>query len=224
MQRLISLAAAATVATIVASPVAAQWIVQPAIGVNFAKISNGDEALSDPDQGITAKSKTRTGFAAGVGILYAVSPQFSIGTGGYYSQQGVKATLTDQTTQTQGDGTLEIDYIQVPLTAGVSFATGGSITPHLFAGPMLGFNVTCKLSGGGTSVDCPSDTVESIDFGLLFGGGLSFRAGTGAFVVDAYYDLGLSNIAKDAASGSPTFKNQVFGVSVGYGFPLGGGM
>ena len=224
MKALLGLGAAAVLASILATPVAAQVIIQPAIGVNLAKLSNGDEALSDPDQGITAEGKTRTGFAAGVGVLYAVSPQFTIGTGGYYSQQGHKATLTDQTTQLQADGTLEIDYIQVPLTVGVSFATGGSVTPHLFAGPMVGFNVTCKASVAGASADCPSDTVESIDFGLLFGGGLSFRAGTGRFVVDAYYDLGLSNVAKDAPSGSTSIKNEVFGFSVGYGFPLGGGM
>ena len=222
MTKLVSLPAAAMFVAMVATPVTAQWVVQPAIGVNFAKITNGDQALSDPSQGITAESKTRTGFAAGVGILYAVSPQFTIGTGGYYSQQGIKGTLSDGTVQV--DGTFEIDYVQVPVTGGVSFATGGSVTPHLFAGPMVGFNVTCKVSAEGVSVDCPSDTVESIDFGLLFGGGLSFRAGTGMFVVNAYYDLGLTNIAKDATSGSPSFKNQVFGFSVGYGFPFGGGM
>ena len=112
MTKLVSLPAAAMFVAMVATPVTAQWVVQPAIGVNFAKITNGDQALSDPSQGITAESKTRTGFAAGVGILYAVSPQFTIGTGGYYSQQGIKGTLSDGTVQV--DGTFEIDYVQVP--------------------------------------------------------------------------------------------------------------
>ena len=219
MTRLVGLAAAATLTAMMATPAVAQVVIQPAIGVNFANISNGDQAFAEP--GVTAESKLRTGFAAGVGVLFSLSEQLRIGTGGYYSQQGIKLTLSDGTTT--ADAKLELDYIQVPLTLGVGFPTGGAVTPHLFAGPIVGFNATCKLSFSGGSEDCESDTINSTDFGLLFGGGLGFRAGTGMFVVNAYYDLGFTNVEKDAASGSPTFKNRVFGFSVGYGFPLGGG-
>ena len=219
MKRLISLPVAATLVGMLATPVTAQIVIQPEIGVNFANVTNGDQVFAEP--GITVDSKTRTGFVAGVGVLFALSPRFGIGTGGYYSQQGVGLTLSDGASS--ADATLELDYIQVPLTLGVSFPTSGAITPHLFAGPMIGFNATCKVSSSGSSEDCPSDTVNSTDVGVLFGGGLGFRAGTGMFVVNAYYDLGLTNVQKDAPSGSPTFNNRVFGFSVGYGFPLGGG-
>jgi len=213
MKRLVRLAAAVTIAGMLAIPAAAQVIIQPEIGVNFANLTNADAGLAD----LGADAKMRTAFVAGVGILFPLSPRFGIGAGGYYSQQGVKASASGQS-----DVTFELDYIQVPVTAGLSFPSGGAVTPHLFAGPMIGFNTTCKLSGGGASIDCDADAVKGTDFGLLFGGGLGFKVGTGSFVLNAYYDLGLTNVVKDPVSGDPSLKHRVFGFSLGYAFPLGG--
>jgi len=214
MRRLVGLAAAATLTGMLAKPAAAQIVVQPLIGVNFAKISDVSS-----DGGSTS---TRTGFGAGIGFQFALTPQFAIGLGGYYSQQGVKFTESGSP-----DVTLKLDYIQVPVTLGLGFPTGGNITPHLFAGPMIGFKMSCKLSAEGQSVNCDDPGVDaqvkSTDFGILFGGGLGFGVGTGQFVVDVYYDLGLTNIddSSTASSSSQSPKNQVFGVAVGYAFPLG---
>jgi len=216
MKRVVGLTVAGLLVGMQAAPAAAQQIMlQPEVGINFSKVS--DAGL---DQGQT--SSTRTGFVGGVGILFGLSQRFSIGLGGYYAQEGLKVKESGSS-----DVTVKLDYIQVPLTIGIAFPTGGKVTPSIFAGPMLGFKASCKFSGGGVSVNCDDPSVgasiKSTDFGLLFGGGLGFQAGKGMFTVNAWYDLGLTNI-NDSSDQTNKPKNRVFGFGVGYAFPLGGGM
>ena len=216
MKRIVGVGTTAMLVGMLAAPAVAQQIVlQPEIGINFAKVS---------DLGLSAgeSSSSRTGFAAGMAVLFGLSQQFSVGVGGYYSQQGVKIK------DSSGEGTIKLDYIQVPLTLGISFPTGSSVTPSIFAGPMLGFKSSCKVSAEGVSANCDDPNVDiavkSTDFGILFGGGLGIRAGTGMFVVNAYYDLGLTDINDSPSQTSEQKpKNRMFGFGVGYAFPLGGG-
>lgn len=217
MRTLVALAAAASVG-LQAAPAAAQQIrVQPQVGVNFANVSEVSELAA----GFGIDTKMRIAFHGGVGILFGLSEQLSIGTGGYYSQQGLKLTQTGEP-----DVTLKLDYVKVPLTLSAAFPSGGGVTPFVFAGPMVGFKAACKASGGGVSIDCDAGdlAVKSIDFGALLGGGIGIQAGTGMVTLNGWYNLGLTNIDDEAVSGDPKPKNRVFGFSVGYAFPLGGGM
>ncbi len=142
MRTLVALAAAASVG-LQAAPAAAQQIrVQPQVGVNFANVSEVSELAA----GFGIDTKMRIAFHGGVGILFGLSEQLSIGTGGYYSQQGLKLTATGEP-----DVTLKLDYVKVPLTLSAAFPSGGGVTPFVFAGPMVGFKAACKVSGG--SVD-----------------------------------------------------------------------
>jgi len=217
MKRLGVLSVAVSLAGIVAVPAAAQRImIQPELGISFANISDLGSALAE----VGVDTKLRTSFHAGAGVTFGLNERFNIGVGGYYSQQGVKFTAPGE-----ADATLKLDYVQVPVTLGLGFPTGGSVHPFLFAGPVLGFRATCKASGSGVSVDCGQFGLDlkSTEFSALFGGGLGFAAGTGMFTVNVWYDLGFTNIIKDPVSGAPSPKNRVFGVSLGYAFPLGGG-
>jgi opacity protein-like surface antigen len=189
-------------------------MLQPEIGVNFSTIK--DVPLSTGEE-----TKSRTGFVGGLGVLFGLSERVSIGTGGYYSQQGAKFTESGSP-----DITLKLDYIQVPLTLGIAFPTGGTVTPSIFAGPMIGFKASCKFTDGTETVDCDHpdvDTfVKSTDFGLLFGGGIGIQAGTGQIILNGWYNLGLTKI-DDHPTDQSDAKNSFFGFGVGYAFPLGGG-
>lgn len=211
MKRLVGIGAAVLVMAMQATPAAAQQVMlQPQVGVNFSTIS---------DLGLDAgeESKNRVGFVAGVGVLFGLSERLGISTGGYYSQQGVKVSSTG------GDVTVKLDYIQVPLLLSLGFPTNGSVRPNIFAGPMIGFKASCKFSDDGTSANCDDIDVpvKSTDFSLIFGAGIGIQAGTGRFVINGWYDLGLTKI-DDSATPSDS-KNRFFGFGVGYAFPLGGG-
>ncbi len=122
---------------------------------------------------------------------------------------------------------LELSYLQIPILAKVIVPTPPTspISPHFFAGPNLGFEVSCNLSGEGggvsVSVGCGESGVETkgFDVGLLFGGGLSIGKGPVAFLIDVAYDLGLSNIDNETGS-SETARNRTFMASVGFMFPI----
>jgi hypothetical protein len=156
-----------------------------------------------------------------VGIQCALTEQFSIGTGGYHAQQGLKLTATGEP-----DAHIKVDYVQIPVTLGAEFPTGGIATPFVFAGPMVGFKASCTLSGSGVSIDRDAldAPIKSIDFLAMFGAGLGLQAGPGMVTVNGWYNLGLTNIDDEPVSGAPKPKNRVFGFSVAYAFPLGGGM
>ncbi len=125
--------------------------------------------------------------------------------------------------------TFEVSYFQIPILAKVIVPTPPTspVTPHFFAGPNLGFEVSCNFtveSGGvSASLGCDdgggTDTTKGFDFGLLFGGGISIRKGPVAFLVDVAFDFGLFNI-NDTSGSSATIRNRTFMASVGLMVPI----
>ncbi len=102
-----------------------------------------------------------------------------------------------------------------------------NITPRIFAGPALGLEVSCKVSGeeAGFSVegDCEDFGAEtkSIDFGVFFGAGIDIAVGNGDITLDALYNLGLTNI-NDVAGDPFDVTNRNIQVRAGYAFRVGG--
>ena len=69
----------------------------------------------------------------------------------------------------------------------------------------MSINTKAEIESGGVSVDF-KDEVKSTDFGWVLGVGV----GSGRWMADARYALGLSNIAEDGDN----VKNKVFSVNV----------
>ena len=125
--------------------------------------------------------------------------------------------------------TFEVSYFQIPILAKVIVPTPPTspVTPHFFAGPNLGFQVSCNVTvesdGVSTSGGCHdgrgTDTTKGFDFGLLFGGGISIRKGPVAFLVDVAFDFGVFNI-NDTSGSSATMRNRTFMASVGLMVPI----
>ncbi len=96
---------------------------------------------------------------------------------------------------------LELGYINVPIL--LKFYLIGGL--NIQAGPQFGF--LSSATQGGTDI---KNLVKGSDTSIALGAGFDISN----FVIDARYNLGLSEI-QDAAAASAT-KNQVFQLSVGF--------
>ncbi len=167
----------------------------------------------------------RTGLRMSGVLRYGFAGPFGLQTGLSLTQKG--ADLTD----TSGSGLTEsihVNYVQVPLLLTLQIPTGPSpVHPRLFAGPEVGFQSKCTITGSASgisaSVDCNSTTLgqaaldtKKTTFGLTFGGGLDFPIGGPlAITVDGRYELGLTDINNQNTSGNDSVKNRTFAVSGG---------
>jgi hypothetical protein len=185
-------------------------------GLNFASITGDD--VDDLDG--------RTAFHVGVVVEISVSDKFSVQPELFYSSQG--ATMEDSYTEegfnVREDGTIKLDYINLPIMAKYYVAEGFSLE----AGPQIGFlmnseaEVDLTVSGDGVSESITisedlKDHVKGIDFGFNFGLGYKLENGLN---FDARYNLGLSDGNDDPEffESDDAFKNSVIQVSVGYFF------
>jgi hypothetical protein len=174
--------------------------------------------------------KSRTGFVGGgfatfhVGELFFVQPEV------LYSQKGAKEEDTIEGTSVAAK--LKLDYLEIPVLFGAEFQPEGSkIMPRVFAGPMVAFEMSCKLTGegGGYSVDADCDSADvgidtkSVDFGVVFGAGLGFALENFKIIVDGRYNLGLTNL-NDTTGDNTDVKSRAWQFMAGVAFPVGGGM
>jgi opacity protein-like surface antigen len=157
--------------------------------VNFATITGQDGA------------KNKVGFAIGGFAEIKVSDKFAVQPELMYSIQGAKSE----------GGSLELNYINIPVMG--KFMVTEEIS--LQAGPQLGIlmSATAKSDAGGSNDF--KDQTKGIDFGLNFGAGYNIGED---MMIDLRYNLGLSQIEKELASGQTASKNAVIQLGFGYKF------
>ena len=178
-------------------------------GVNFSNISFDEQDVDDEFFGDTS---TRTGLLVGVFASVPVNPRFSFQPEFLYIQKGASF-------EAEGvDGTLKLDYFELPLLADVRLNNGPNRV-SLMAGPSFAFRSQAKVEGEGSDdvqaeVDI-EDEVEGIDFGFAVGIAVRMRNNV---VVDGRYTWGLRNIDKADDSDDATVKNRAFSISVGWRF------
>lgn len=166
-------------------------------------------------EGSIAGQKSRTGFAAGFSVTTPISKGFEFAPELIYVQKGVTADAGNGVT-----GAVKLSYVEVPLVFRYAFSSAGDAQPFVLAGPEIAMKVSCQISGssGSTSVSqaCkdvdPADEPKSVDYGLLFGVGLSVKKVS----VTVRYDLGLANIRDNTSTGSS--KNTALMVLLGIRF------
>jgi hypothetical protein len=182
-------------------------------GVNIASLSVED------DEGIDLDS--RLGLLAGAHLSIDFKPTVGLMLEALYSQKG--ATATEQGV----DVGFNFTYVEFPILAKFMIPTSeaGKVSVHLAAGPVVGLEVGCKVTGeeGGTSVSFDCDEVgadtKSVDFGLMLLGGLDIQVGAGAVLLDIGYTLGLADV-NDTTDGN-SIKNRSLCFKAGYKFALG---
>ena len=112
---------------------------------------------------------------------------------------------------------VRMSYIDIPVLARVSIPMAGPVTPCLFAGPYLAFNLSAESYFNDVKYDL-KDEVKSTDYGLVIGGGFDYNLLVGQLILDARYVLGLTSI--DDTSDADDVKNTGIMIMAGYGFSL----
>ena len=168
-------------------------------GVNIANISYSGTESQPPFQSIT-------GYNGGAFIVLPLTSKFSLQPEVVYSTQGT--SFNSQNMEVK----VNYNYLNIPILFKYHHASG------LFAetGPQFGYLISAKDISGDLSGDIKSST-QSSDFSWVFG--LGYKIPIINIGVDARYNLGLTNIDKDASAGAGTLKNSVFQFGLFYIFP-----
>jgi len=220
MNRLCSTLLALVLAVVLATPGLGQnAMVGVKAGVDFADLGGDFEDV------IETSSDIKTGFSVGGFVGVDLHQMFRLQGEVQYVQKGAKAK------EAGAEATFKVNYIEVlvPLTLMIP-VEGGGVTPRLYAGPSVAFELDCKaeLSEGGVSVeiDCGEPgfdaPTKSIDYGIFFGGGADIAVGPGKITLDVLYNLGLGDIAdEDPTDPSVDISNRNIQILAGYGFSIG---
>lgn len=176
------------------------WSFQPKVGMNVADLTKTDG------------SDARIGLALGAEAEYQLTDLFSLTGGVMYSQQGTKASGDMEFDDFSVDGTVtfKLDYINVPILANVYVAKGLAVKLGVQPGFLVNDQMKIKAMGHSVTKDIPSDAgVKTFDFSIPVGVSYEYKN----VQLDARYNWGLTNVAKDGDA-----KNSVFQFTLGYKF------
>jgi opacity protein-like surface antigen len=217
----------ALLALFIALPVGAQVNLGVIGGANIANLNGEDPTGEKID------FSSRTVFGIGGVLDVRLAENVALRFEPMYLQKGAEFDLTDDPDFGTATFTAKANYLEVPVLLKIAFGTSNT-RPYLMAGPTIGFNLSSKfeLSALGFSAEIDADKVtKSTDFGLAFGAGVSFPAGTSSIFVEGRYVLGLTDIAE---AGTLEFMGEQLefedvnvktrGIQImgGISFPLGG--
>jgi opacity protein-like surface antigen len=181
--------------------------VGPMAGVSLARLHGSD----------VGSQKTRTGFAGGGFLEFGLNRNAAVELQALYVQKGAKANIPGI------DGTLKLDYVEIPLLLKGVYVREGStrIAPNVFVGPAVAFQTTCKVraSSGGTTAEETCDNLganfKSTDFSVVFGAGVDI----GPVAVQGRYDLGLTKVEDETPAADVKTSAWIF--TAGFRLPIG---
>lgn len=208
---------------VMAPPALGQMDIKPGIkvGGNLASLG-GDDAqllfqLGGQQQEIPIDR--RSGFMVGGFAVVDLAGPIALQPELLYVQKGAKTEIDfgfQGQTQTI-TSTLKLSYIQLPVLAKFQIPVSGPVSPNVFAGPNVGFNIsaTNETEGGGESESEDVEGVSGTDYGLTIGAGADFGLSLGTVTVDLRYELGLANLPEE---GEASIKNRGIGITAGLVF------
>ena len=181
-----------------------EWSFMPKAGLNLATMTNDDDA------------KTRSAFTVGGEFGYVATPNVALSFGAMYSQQGCKAKF-------QGiDGTIKMDYINLPVIAAYRVTDNLSVKVGLQPGFLI--NDKVKISSNGVTAEVGLEesyksagmdvTINSFDLSIPIGISYDFDK----IQLELRYNAGLTKVLS-TPSGDGT-KNSVIQFTIGYKFGL----
>lgn len=158
---------------------------------------------------------SRTGLGVGGFLQVMIGPSFSVQPEALFLMKG--ASEDDG-----GDGEVKLNYLQVPVLVQYHLSVPG-VSPRVFAGPSLAFEVGCDVEEDGVAGSCEAEgfDTKSADFGLVFGAGVDIPAGGVVVTLDGRYDLGVTDITDVEGEESFEVKNRAWQLFAGVGFPVG---
>jgi hypothetical protein len=203
---------------------------QPQVGiVGGLNIANAD--VDEADDDVDLNLDNRICFGIGGHADFNLTEKAVLRLEPMYLQKGAREEET-----IPGFGNVEAEwrltYLEVP--AFLKFDIGsGPTKPYVLVGPTIGFLLSSKYeqSMGDVSVEIDTkDVTKSFDFGIGFGGGISFPVGNKTVFAEGRYVLGLMNIVDEGTVNvggelveiTGEAKDKGFQLMAGITFPLGG--
>lgn len=145
-----------------------------------------------------AKPPYKAGFTGGVFVDYRTCNWFAVSADVLYSRQGSKIK--------DSDVKLRTDYLNIPVLANFYLTRGMALK----AGVQPGFLLAAKAKEGDVKVDV-KEMYKTFDLSIPVGLSYDFKFG---LILDARYNIGVTNLAKDAGC----TRNSVFAVTAGWRF------
>ncbi len=200
-------------------------------GVNLANISTSNDGSSQ-------KSNTLTTFNAGFMNRFDTSGVIGFEAGLLFTGRGAKAEA-DLGGGDYVKAKFNPLYIELPVNVLVRFPIGNGSNVYINAGPYAAIGVAGKsktehrifgvTTSGESNIkfnnddpttsgqeDASYNKLKRFDYGLNFGGGLSFKH----IIIKANYGLGLAKINSTDTNNSSNDKNKYRTVSLSVGIPL----
>lgn len=177
---------------------------------------------------IEATDGVELGVGAGLVLDHQFGDRWALVTGiGWVQKGGKSVTLSSAPDSSYG---FQSSYLQVPLLARAALPLSGgpwSIAP--FAGVAFGLNVGCKYKNAdefefeedGCDEDTPGGKPRPIEFSVPFGVNVwrEFPGGS-RVILEARYELGLTNVFEAASDMSHAARNNIFSARFGFLLPL----
>ncbi len=161
----------------------------------------------------------KTGLIGGVFLSYDVNDWLTLQPELIYAQKGMKLGLF-----TFSALTINLDYIEMPVLAVAKLPLKSKLKPFIYAGPVIGFNVRSKASTNLFETEFEtslSDVVQTTEFSLAVGVGITVRAWGREIILDGRYEPGLTDAFKKeptASSEAINWKNDTIAILAGITF------
>jgi hypothetical protein len=172
--------------------------------------------------GTSISFDSKTSFYAGATADIPVSNIFSVQPGLILNNKGTKINsgfdFSEGSISTNGSGTLNFMYIEVPVNLIANLSVGNSGKVFLGAGPYyaMAIDAYAKYAGVKEDIEIGSgdENFKRSDFGLNFLAGYQLNNGLN---IHAGYGLGLSSVIPDQEI-DMKLKNKAFSIGLGFTF------
>ncbi len=206
------------------------WSVQPKLGGTVSKVSNMPSLNIGREYGsnVSIDRSFHGGGLVGAELEYQFTNMFSVAAGVNYAMQGCQwedyKVVGGKSTVNVKDLRIDMDYINIPVVLNAYLFKGFAVK----AGVQFGFLTRAKVKGNEektidnvkTTTDYEMDVKDGFKtFDLAIPVGISYQVPTVPIYIDARYNIGLTDTAKNNDLGK-SVKNQVFQLTVGYKFDL----
>ena len=202
---------------------AGTFSIQPKLGGVGAMLSNVPKL--DFGDGLKLDKTAMGGVLIGAEFEYQLTDMFSMAAGVNYSMQG--SAWKDDNVLLGGvkykikDTKVELGYINVPVVVNAYLFRGFAVKTGVQFGFLVSANMKASFSAESDVVNQTvnydmkiKDECKKFDVSIPVGVSYQFKV---PIVIDARYNIGLTNVGKDA---DESIKNQVFQLTVGYKFKL----
>jgi hypothetical protein len=196
-------------------------------GIDVILLGGTSSAYFRGSDNVLLGEGTRKGGTAGLAFVMVVNPTIGLEMDIRYTQKGGEGNVdvSDYDKPTTGpsyvgNGTTELNYIEVPLLVAAHMATGRNSFARAYSGPSFNFlasaNFDGEIEGQPQKVDI-KDNISSMDFDLVIGGGWTYETHTASIWFDGRWVLGLVSIDNNS---DRQIINYAWEFALGVGIPL----